>query len=938
MTAVSQSYPEYLGGLNEQPDERKKPGQLVEALNVIPDPTIGLSRRPGFKLIPYTNYATGDPEVPNLKPGGTWFEMQISNDINLDFIYFGHINNDGGLDIFNQDGELQLIKYTDIALPPHKKYEYNNGQLIIRDESNKKIIFNIDGNDLDYVPVDSVDDGTIIPYFEHKPEFPLKYCISKNHAIISNQDQLPSLGQIDPPTTEERGTYYSFINLKVIDTENYDYVFKRFFGDDDVEEYTYINQIALDTVYNLGDRYDEDLTLPLNGKSFQFSLDGPGITEAAIVEVTFTGRTESFDSNEGDGYRLEARYTWDPKLITTGKGYKKNQVYRETLSSSLVGPDLPDLTLTFKIKEVTNVLASKNVDITPGDVSNLGATEILNNLAKDFEANGIDKAVVVGNGIYLENLAPFSVSTDEIAVADVMNSQELEDDEVPIVRVNTVAELPVECYAGFIVEVINSFDNKNNYYLQYKSESQTEEVEFTKADGYWEEIEKPFEPFQPEPSTLPHMITVAKESDRDEFTFIVSPMDYIARSAGTVKDNPSMFLDGARISSINYYKNRLFFFTNIGTVISSKAGEINNLFIKTALTTSPVDPIDLIANSNQRVPIFSSAVVNNGLVLFGDSEQYSLTTANDVLSSETASLTKIANYTFNSMSDPIYLGTNLGFVSAGFSRFYEMTNVYDRGPVDINERSQQIQTRFGQGFNMPVSSREQSQVIVYHRYTTSGSKDMMMYRFRQENSQESTQTSWVRWDVDEPILYVSMPRDRVYVVLESGKFYEINSSVIQNTNNPTLELPIPKFTDGWTDTSDGVPYTTKITFPTIYPRGKESYDVTANTTIHRVKLSTALIGTYDLTIDREGYESYSILVEQTPSDNTFASSPPDVTTPIGDITISIPPLRGEHIETVPIYTRNKNLTLTMSTDYDAPLTLRSMTWEGDWNPPYYKRV
>ena len=42
------------------------------------------------------------------------------------------------------------------------------------------------------------------------------------------------------------------------------------------------------------------------------------------------------------------------------------------------------------------------------------------------------------------------------------------------------------------------------------------------------------------------------------------------------------------------------------------------------------------------------------------------------------------------------------------TRFYEMTNIYDRGPVDINERSQQISFQFGRGFNMPVSSREQS--------------------------------------------------------------------------------------------------------------------------------------------------------------------------------------------------------------------------------------
>ena len=49
-------------------------------------------------------------------------------------------------------------------------------------------------------------------------------------------------------------------------------------------------------------------------------------------------------------------------------------------------------------------------------------------------------------------------------------------------------------------------------------------------------------------------------------------------------------------------------------------------------------------------------LVNNGLVLFGDSEQYSVTTANDVLTSETANVTKIANYTFDPVSNPIYIG------------------------------------------------------------------------------------------------------------------------------------------------------------------------------------------------------------------------------------------------------------------------------------------
>ena len=192
-----------------------------------------------------------------------------------------------------------------------------------------------------------------------------------------------------------------------------------------------------------------------------------------------------------------------------------------------------------------------------------------------------------------------------------------------------------------------------------------------------------------------------------------------------------MFQDQASITEINYYKNRLFFMTSVGTVISSRAGEIDNLFLNTAVSTSPIDPIDLVANSNQRVPIHGSAVVNNGLVLFGDSEQYSMTTANDVLTSETASLLRLLTIRLNLYQVLSIWVPTLALWSRGRTRFYEMTNVYDRGPVDINERSQQIQTLFskglmiqGRGFNMPVSSREQSQVVVYKRYTDKGSPDM----------------------------------------------------------------------------------------------------------------------------------------------------------------------------------------------------------------------
>jgi len=51
MASVTQTIKSYLGGVSNQPDDKKLPGQVKEALNAYPDPTFGLTKRPGFKFI-----------------------------------------------------------------------------------------------------------------------------------------------------------------------------------------------------------------------------------------------------------------------------------------------------------------------------------------------------------------------------------------------------------------------------------------------------------------------------------------------------------------------------------------------------------------------------------------------------------------------------------------------------------------------------------------------------------------------------------------------------------------------------------------------------------------------------------------------------------------------------------------------------------------------
>ena len=50
MAAVTQTIGSYLGGVSNQPDDKKLPGQVKEAINAYPDPTFGLTKRPGLKF------------------------------------------------------------------------------------------------------------------------------------------------------------------------------------------------------------------------------------------------------------------------------------------------------------------------------------------------------------------------------------------------------------------------------------------------------------------------------------------------------------------------------------------------------------------------------------------------------------------------------------------------------------------------------------------------------------------------------------------------------------------------------------------------------------------------------------------------------------------------------------------------------------------------
>ena len=76
MAAVTQTVPNFLGGISTQTDQKKVPGQLTEALNAYPDPTFGMLKRNGTRFIRTLNKADGTPFTDAELENAAWFFIQ----------------------------------------------------------------------------------------------------------------------------------------------------------------------------------------------------------------------------------------------------------------------------------------------------------------------------------------------------------------------------------------------------------------------------------------------------------------------------------------------------------------------------------------------------------------------------------------------------------------------------------------------------------------------------------------------------------------------------------------------------------------------------------------------------------------------------------------------------------------------------------------------
>ena len=125
----------------------------------------------------------------------------------------------------------------------------------------------------------------------------------------------------------------------------------------------------------------------------------------------------------------------------------------------------------------------------------------------------------------------------------------------------------------------------------------------------------------------------------------------------------------------------------------------------------------------------------------------------------------------------------------------------------------------------------------------------------------------------------------------------------------------------------GYLYPYQVKLPTLYPTKvdgqRSTADVNASLVLHRVKFHFGKVGLYETTLERVGKLPYTELYESTNLDEYD----------VGDA-----PYLEEFIKTVPVYERNVNVDIILKSSHPSPATLRSLSWEGDYSPKYYRRV
>ena len=970
MAGITQTIASFNQGISEQPDHLKFQGQVRDVVNAIPDVTYGLFKRPGAARV-------GTAPLASVASGGSWFHYFRDDN---EGAYVGQIDASGALKVWKASGDnagaAQNITYGTGGQTAIQNY------LQTSDPENLQFLTI---NDTTFVTNrDTGNSNTLVGETGTTFDRPEPHCAMIELMRTENGRQYginiyDSTATSSNLTTVKRATKVKITGNSYdegdgsghcpgIGTEVYAVTAKSSYGP--TENIAHVKNSSGTTITTGKNNLTFRVTaLGQQGVSpnYNASSNGPGGNNYRCsynLEVVLLHGGEGWDV--GDVIRVE------PAHATTANS-SDAQAYIEVSVTEIE-------TTTVKATLTNNGDGLVRPAPTPFDADTAVTADTILAGITALLPSGIN-AKVIGPGIYLSSNNPFNV---EIVEEDLMRVFQK--------SVNEVTLLPNMCRHGYIVKVANArMSDEDDYYLQFQGENNLD------GSGSWHECALPgiTKTLTNMPLVIQRTALANQGTSSEIATFTIRQFTYADRRVGDTITNPMPTFVGKRINKVLFFRNRLAILAGENVVLSRPGSLAEpDFFIESALTVSASDPIDISAASMFPSEIFDGIEINAGLLVFSTNQQFLLSTDDTVLNPDTAKLRSVSTYNYNKDVTPISLGTTIAYVdnSGKYSRVNEMANTSREAEPDVVEISKLVPSLLPKDIDLLTNSRENSIILL----AKSNDSNCFVYGYKYlAIGDRKQQQAWFKWKLNNPLKYHFIVNDDYYFV-DTDNFLQ-SIKLVQSDDEPSINQDDVNYLihlDNHTDISGGVynattqkttfssvswlpqvttpnhelaiidinttapriaryakPTTTSTTsftvpgdwsgatlkigylyqylveFPRIYPTktaGEKSFaDVNSSLILHRCKFHFGKVGLYETTLKRLGKSNF---------DDVYDSNDLD------EYEVSDAPYLEEHIQTIPVYEKNKNVDIFLKSSHPAPATLRAMAWEGDYSPMFYRRA
>ena len=919
MASITQSIPNYTGGISEQPDERKFPGQVIDSINAIPDATYGLYKRPGSKRV-------GTTPLTSVASGGSWFHYYRDE---TEGSYIGQVETDGTLNVWRcSDGTKMTTAYG------------TGGESAIKT----------------YLSASNTED--------------LQFLTINDTTFVNNRDTTVATTGTTDGTSD---THFAYV--EILRTENGRQYALNAYVNEGTTNLTRATRLKIqsDTLAEGGG------TGSCPGIGTQvFSVDS-GSKKNLIFRITALGQQGLLHS-EDDTNDVQPQhglyscsYNRQVQLLHGGEGWSDGDTATVTLTQAKTSYNY-----TVEVEDDETVATKADIKAvrpapTPFDADTAVTIDtIIGGIVQELSSTNIS-CTVIGNGIYMTKPDAFQIevldkdlmrvmqsSVNDVSLlpsqckdgylVKVSNSQESEDDDYYLkFEGENSKDGPGSWVEVAAPGIVKSFDASTMPHVIQRTASTT----FTVKQFSYPDRTVGDDNTNAIPSFVGGKINKVLFF-RNRLAFLsgenvvtcqpgtLGAPDFWAKTALAVSTSdpidiasssmfPSDLFDGIDINAglLLFSSNQQFLLSSDDTILNPDTAKLKSV---------------ATYNYNVDIPPISMGVsvgyIDNSGKYSRFNEMINTNRESEPMVGETSKLVpsllpKDIDLITNSRENQLVLfGKTDSDTVYGF-KYFQLGDKRQQSAWFKWKLNNPIKYHFiidDDYYFLDTDNFLQKMSIVQADTDVSLNQDNINYLVHLDNwttvgsgSYSSTTQLTTFTNQSDWIDQVSSPNGTLVLVdVDSGASRIGRYAECTVINGDDFTVP-----GDWSTGTlyIGYLYEYSVQFPTIYSTKTEGNrtiaDVNASLIIHRINLSFGKIGLYETTLNRVGKDDYTEVYESALSD---------------EYDVSDAPYLSEKIKTIPVYEKNKNVDITLKSSHPAPTTLHSMSWEGDYSPMFYQRV